>query len=143
MSTLVIILMWLLYSFYEGKREALFFSMKMRAQVTDGNEHPMFMVQRSIVAFMALFLLWYNGMDVYSCAAVLISMGLMFVFVHDGEYYVERNKLDKCYPEGWLDQSTTSTAEADKLKLDTPLLRIIYFMTGAGIAIFEIIHNWK
>jgi hypothetical protein len=149
MNILITFLLWILYSFFEGKREALYFSVKSIATQSfdTGNEHAMFTIQRAIVAAIALSLMWFGGSGISTCVYVLASMMLCFPFVHDGEYYVERKKLrgvsSQLYSQGWFSQSTTSTAWMDRLNLLGPVQRTFYFIAGTGIAIFEIINNWK
>lgn len=145
MLTLLVYLLWVSFSIYEGKREAFYFSYKMKAglqlqQVFKLDEHGMFTVTRTFVAAIAL-IASYNG--ILNCVLILLALALCFPFFHDGQYYVTRQKLDNIYKKGWFDQSTTSTAQTDKLKLFYPTSRIICFILSLGLITYEIIINWK
>lgn len=145
MLILLVYLLWISFSIYEGKREAFYFSYKMKAslqlqQTFKLDEHAMFTVTRSFVAALVL-IASYNG--ILDCIIILLSLGLCFPFFHDGMYYVTRHKLDNIYKKGWFDQSTTSTAKTDKLKLFYPTSRIICFALSLGLITYEIITNFK
>lgn len=134
-------LIWILYSVFEGKREAFYFSYKVRSAIDHKvDEHAMFTIQRMFVAIL-ICLVCFNGW--LDCILLLFSLMMCFPFFHDGSYYLTRKKLDGIYPKGWFDQSTTSTAITDKLKLFYPATRTITLVVSLGIVIYEIIKNWK
>lgn len=136
-------ILWMLFSIYEGKREAFYFSYKIKvpiSQVKKIDEHVMFTIQRSFVASL-ICILCFN--DVLNCILLLLSLAGCFPFLHDGSYYWTRKKLDGIYPKGWFDQSTTSTAKSDKLHLFDPIPRTILFVVSLGLIVYEIIKFWK
>jgi hypothetical protein len=130
----------------EGEREAFYFSYKIKCppswiqQHSAVNEHEMFTVQRAFVLAMACIACYHDWLD-----TVLLAFACMgcFPFMHDGMYYLTRNKLDGIYPKKWFDQSETSTALTDKYGLVNPVPRTIYFVLSVGIVVYEIIKFWK
>lgn len=139
-------LLWVVYSILEGKREAYYFSYKMRTSLAQKkpakviNEHVMFTYQRMLVVALACvscYTDWVNAILVVAC------LGASFPFFHDGMYYVTRKELDNLYPKGWFDQSTTSTAWSDKKHLLDPIPRTVFFGISVVIMIYEIIKYWK
>jgi len=139
----IVYLLWILFAIYEGKREAFYFSCKIKApqqQAYKIDEHVMFTIQRTFIASMAILACrvdWLNSV------LVLFSFGLCFPFFHDGMYYLTRHKLDGIYVKGWFDQSTTSSAKSDKLHLFDPIPRTLIFGLSLGLIIYEIIKFWK
>lgn len=141
----IVYLLWILFAVYEGKREAYYFSFKMKASVVQKkgfklDEHAMFTIQRLFVAAItciACFESWLN------CVIILFALMSCFPFFHDGMYYVTRQKLDSLYKKGWFDQSTTSTAISDKLHLFDPVPRTIFFILSLATIVYEIIKYWK
>lgn len=119
---------WLVFSVLEGRREALYFSYKMRASIAKQqafkkDEHILFSWQR-------LAVLCGMIIPMGVCLNTLIAATafcMAFPFLHDGMYYVTRNQLDGIYPKRWFDQSTTSTALSDRLKLFNPVTRTALF----------------
>lgn len=147
MLILVSFLLWLIYSFIEGKREAQYFYMKLKSTVANSmlfkqDEHKLFTIQRLTVAALVIFLLWGAGINIFNCGIILTCFGACFPFIHDGEYYVMRHQLDGIYPKGWFDQSTTSVSLMDKFSLLNPVSRTTAFVLGCGGIVYEIIKNW-
>jgi hypothetical protein len=145
MPLLIAYLLWVLYSIYEGEREALYFSFKMKASLTQQqsykhNEHVMFSIQRLFVVVLTCIACYVNWIE---CSLVVVSLAACFPFLHDGMYYETRKKLDGIYPKGWFDQSTSSTALSDKLHLFDAIPRSILFCLSIGIMCYEIIKFWK
>lgn len=137
----IVYLLWILFAIYEGKREAFYFSCKIKTtQTFIINEHVMFTIQRIFVVSMAILAC---HVDWLNCILILFSLALCFPFFHDGMYYITRHKLDGIYVKGWFDQSTTSTANSDKLHLFDPLPRTILLGLSLGLIIYEIIKFWK
>lgn len=138
----LVYLLWVLYCIYEGKREAYYYSFKIKAlintqqssKITD--EHTVFTIQRSFVVFMIIFSFFSNY---YDSSILLLSLALTFPFLHDGAYYVARHNLDGIYNHGWFSQSATSTAVSDKLNLFNPIPRTIYFVLGIGLMLYNIL----
>lgn len=143
MIALISFLLWIVFAILEGRREAYYFSMKVKAVVSTsiqsivGNEHILFTIQRSVV-LLILFLCTLSYGWICSTCTVMACI-FAFPFLHDGEYYETRNLLDGIYPLKWWDQSTTSTALSDKLHLFSPVSRTILFGISVGLIIFELI----
>ncbi len=102
------------------------------------NEHPIFTVER--------FLMWIPfeiGMATGGWLTYLNGLCLipMFIMIHDGIYYWKRNKLDKSYPLGFWDMTTSSTSWMDRNNLTTPGLRLVYFIIGCfGLIIINYVY---
>jgi hypothetical protein len=141
----LVYLLWVLYSIYEGQREAFYFSFKMKASVNmqqslRRDEHVMFTIQRILVATMCGMI----GFDGWiNCFLLVFALACSFPFFHDGQYYVVRGKLDGIYPKGWFDQSTTSTAKSDKYDFFNPVSRTVLFGISILIMAYEIIIHIK
>lgn len=145
MNLIIAYLLWVAYAIYEGGREALYFSFKMKASLTQQqtykhNEHIMFTIQRSFVVALTCMACYVNWLE---CGFVIFSLAMCFPFFHDGMYYVTRKKLDNIYLKGWFDQSTTSTALSDKLHLFDAVPRTLLMLASVGLMVYEIIKNWK
>ena len=145
MSALFVYILWILFAIYEGQREALYFSYKMKATLQiqrslKRDEHVMFTIQRSVVAAIASIASYTTLFD---CALFIISMAFSFPFFHDGMYYVTRERLDGIYKKGWFDQSTTSTAKSDKFNFFNPVSRTALFGISILIIAYEIIMKLK
>ena len=141
MFYLIAYILWILFSVYEGKREAYYFSFKMKASVAQRqgykiNEHFMFTIQRLFVLLLSV-IPFYDGL----INGILLTSAMMFCFpfFHDGMYYLTRNKLDGIYNKKWWDQSVSSSAESDKLHLFDPIPRTVLACLSFGIACYEII----
>ena len=121
MTIIILTLTFCVYSLFEGYREALYYYFRNKYVVQkDLHEHLLFTFQR-IMMLLCLFC----SMGLY-----VLWLPFLFTFLHDGAYYTQRNRIDGSYPETFFAQSTTSTAVWDKLKLGTPVLRIILFFIG-------------
>ena len=138
MVTAIAYLLWILFAVYEGKREAFYFSFKMKAALKQQqgfiNEHHMFMIQRMFVGVLtviACYTDWINSI------AICLSLILCFPFFKDGMYYVTRQKLDNLYMKGWLDQSLSSKY------LLKPIHRTVLCLSSMIIMTYEIIKFWK
>jgi hypothetical protein len=145
MAIAIVYLLWILFAVYEGKREAFYFSFKMKSSLTQQksykmDEHGMFTIQRLFVASIACIACYNNWVN---CIFILLSFMACFPFFHDGMYYVTRQKLDGIYKKGWFDQSTTSTAKSDKFHLFDPIPRTVLFVLSVGTMVYEIIKFWK
>lgn len=131
MALILVTILWIVYSILEGYREAFYFFFEtedLQKKVTD--LHPYFACQRIIVGGLSAFIA-VGLSNVLFTLICLVSLGLMFTFLHDGMYYAQRNNLNKeTYPKRWFDYSTTSTAKLDKFL--NPTNRIIMFIVGIG-----------
>jgi hypothetical protein len=123
---LIAFFVWIAYAIIEGFREGYYWHYKNRGD--DGNKyeiHPIFSAQRGLVlgligllAFLSLNKLTgiLIGMALLKSGLFVLSLMLMFSFIHNGMYYTTRNILNKkIYNLKWKDHSTTSTAKMTKL----------------------------
>ena len=141
MTAAISYLIWVLFSILEGRREAFYFSYKMKASITlqkglKTDEHVMFTIQRVFVLALAATACYSNLLNT---SLILFSLMLSFPFFHDGMYYVTRHDLDGIYNKRWFDQSTTSTAKSDKFNFFNPVSRTVLFGTSVLIMAYEII----
>lgn len=139
MTAAISYLLWVLFSILEGRREAFYFSYKMKASITlqkglKTDEHVMFTIQRALVFALAATACYSNLLNT---SLILFSLMLSFPFFHDGMYYFTRNRLDGIYSKKWFDQSTTSTAKSDKFNFFNPISRTILF----GLSILGITYE--
>lgn len=139
MAVAIAYLLWILFAIYEGKREALYFSFKMKASLKQQQgfigEHSMFIQQRAFVGILTVLVCYKDWMN---CIVVLCSIMMCFPFFKDGMYYVTRQKLDNLYMKGWLDKSPSS-----KLHLLKPIHRTLLFISSLALIAYEIIKFWK
>ena len=129
-------IVWILYAFFEGFRESFYWYLKAKLQLSKIMDlHSIFSLQRGLfllIVFVSLFTeLGFIGTTLYC-----ISLALCFSFIHNGTYYITRDKLDKSYPIGWFSQSKTSTAFWTKFM--TPISRTIQFIVGTGVITYLI-----
>jgi hypothetical protein len=123
---LVAYFMMLLFGGLQGIKEGIMYHLKDVEVNVGYNEHIVFVIERGIV-FLLLYL--FTG-PVVTAASVLA-----FPFMHDGAYYTTRHRLNpNIYPNGWLDQSTTSTAWTTKVF--TPWTRTLLQVISALIMLF-------
>lgn len=132
---LSLLLVWILYSLFEGIREAYFWHYKATTKSLVKIElHPLFYMQRIIVFFILLMYIKFVWLPFILYG---LSLALIQPFFHNGMYYSLRNKIDNTYPKGWSDQSTTSTAVMTKFL--TYRNRIILLVLGLTCLIFSLI----
>lgn len=132
-SIISIFILWCLYSIMEGYREAQYYDSLWKGYskiyIEPVNLHTAYTLQRILV----LGIICFTDFNWW-----LISLPLVFSFLHDGSYYFTRNKLNRSiYKKGWFAQSTTSTAWSTKFL--TPVIRTIMFITGVGILIIYLL----
>lgn len=132
--SIILYIIWSMYSFLEGFREAFYWDMKSKTSYTkDLDLHPFFALQRGLVIVL-MFMLQWNNLGWLNSFLFCVCMSIAFPFIHDGVYYTTRNYLDKkIYPKTWFDQSVTSTAKMTKIF--TPTVRTACFIIGT-ICIF-------
>lgn len=127
----VLTIVFIIYAFMEGEREADYFHFRwFKEEQVVKDEHIRFMLQRSIVAIIAvgcsyLQLRWFG-------LILLPALAFVFPFFHDGAYYRKRNVLDNSiYKKGWMDNTTSSSA---KISIG-PVLRSVFAGIGISISI--------
>lgn len=135
---LFITLFYIVWVWYEGKREAYYYYQKMKTDDFGKNmgEHEMFTIQRVVVHSIVLWSLGILLCNPILTVAVFLGIWSSFMLFHDGAYYLYRNKLDPTiYPRGFNDQSTSSTAWSDRWS--NPLIRML--LGGIGLTAVFII----
>ena len=127
-----LIVSWIVFSIYEGKREAWFFhkgGVKLKRDI-----HFYFSVQRIsvgiafLVALTSTEISWYNLLDVVLTSIMLI---IVFPFWHGGYYYLERNNLNPTIYKKRFKDFNNSSAIFDFTWNE----RLIMFMVGIMIII--------
>ena len=127
MTVAFLSVVWCLLASWIGKVEAIHFWL-IRNNEDRPEEHPQFTIERilMIIPFIIAMhtpghpITWLNG----------LMLPFLFVMWHDGIYYLVMNKMAKCYPKGFWDFSTKSTAWMDRKRLTLPWLRVTYFVIG-------------
>ena len=112
MMYLVVLVLMLLVWAVRGIEQAILWS-RTGSKAFSWNEHILFLISRGLyvaVIICSTFMNWFEG------AAVAGASIMMFAFIHDGVYYVARNKIATNlglaipYIKGFTSQSVTSTA---------------------------------
>ncbi len=137
-----ILIIWILYSLLEGKREAIFWHHRIKSSdyqiFKSKDRHPMFMLQRGLVLLVCGLASYYMSGNLWLSFYILLMNMLIFSFFHNGVMYNERNKMSReanptdsrkwIYLKGWWDQSKTSTAKLTKFM--SPISRTIQAILG-------------
>lgn len=127
-NKLIVLIIWILYSIYEGKREAYYYQVLCKVNIYYKNIHWIYFLQRGLFLIVIGFLF----QDFY----ILLSLALIFPFFHDGFYYMKYNDLDpKVYIRRFTSSSITSTAVLEF----NWFTRYIMFIIGVLLFIFDII----
>jgi len=137
----LILVLWIIYCWYEGRREGIYWNLAKDFTTPDGDkykEHLIWTIQRIIVVIgfslvnMMYVLYCSGGPDHYYYSLIVLggSMGslwMMLPFIHDGVYYITREKLyPGTYPKKFFSTSTTSNA----INTYTFKIRILLFLLG-------------
>jgi len=102
-TSIVILLLWIVYSILEGIREGYYYDAAVRANKQYPNIHWIYFLQRGIFLFVI-------GITMET-AIFPLSLAFIFPYIHDGAYYAQRNDIDvKNYPKRFKADSSTSTA---------------------------------
>ncbi len=130
------VILWIIYSSFEGAREARHFYYRVSSTRQDPyNEHSGFAIQR-IVAWIPFEYIMYDPNN-HLTLLNGIFLGLIFIFIHDGAYFYRYNKLAGNYPLGfWSSPNATSTSWMDNLGITDVIMRIVYCAIGAMGLIF-------
>ena len=132
---LILIFAWIIFSVYEGKREAWYFHEKYKST---HDIHYYFTIQRIsvgvafLVALTSTEISWYNLLDVVLTSIMLISI---FPFWHDGYYYLERNNLNPTIYQKRFKDYNNSSAVFDFTWNE----RKVMFIVGIMIIILKLI----
>lgn len=124
------LILFVLLSSLEGLEQAFYYHSSVITGDSDKyNLHPIFFVQRGIVAiFIALSTSWL----------MIPILMLVFSYFHNSSYYCKRNDLDSSlYPKRWKDESTTSMAILNfsyKNRLIQFIIGIVVFL---GLLIYK------
>jgi hypothetical protein len=135
-------ILWLVYSFIEGKREAHFWHHRTNSphfeNFKDIDRHPLFVIQRGLMLISLSVTTLFITTDILWTVILFIMNALVFTFMHNGSMYLERLNMSKIihpdrpdkwvYKKGWWAQSTSSQALTTKFM--TPVSRLIQFVLG-------------
>jgi len=132
MISIISLILFFGFVIFEAWREAIYWHVKgggiYDTWKSTPEEHTIFTIQRAIFFLSLLTLLLTNTHWVVTTLSV-IGFILIFSFLHNGFYYMFRNKLNsEIYPKGFWSQSTTSIAKFTKFM--TPTVRTILFCLG-------------
>ena len=110
------------FSGLEGDREGYHYHYESQVAGKKKNIHWLFLTIRVLVVGVVI-LLGFSPL-------MLLGIAFTFPFVHDGFYYVRREKLRPgTYPKGFTSNSTTSTA-----KIEIPYeWRLVLFIVGIAL----------
>lgn len=120
-------IIWVSFALTTAKLEAYYYAHEMNSHFVDNfNEHTLF----NFIRLCVWVPLW-----IIAGWKIALCLGAMFPFLHDGMYYVWRNRIQPgLYPKKWFDQSTTSTALSTKYM--TPAVRSGIFLLAIISLIF-------
>jgi len=138
----ICLLLWVLYSIIEGKREAHFWHHRIKSAdyiyFKSTDRHSLFAIQRGLMILALSIATYYILDNIWLTGYLFIMNGLIFSFFHNGSMYLERFNMSRLvsptdstrwvYKEGWWAQSGTSTAKLTKFM--TPKSRTIQVIIG-------------
>lgn len=127
LTTPLVLIIWLAYSYYEGVREGYYYhSAMLSMDSTRYNVHWLYTQQRLLVLVLIFCLLEFS----FTGVVTMFSFIYMFPLVHDGAYYCKRNDLNSLlYIKRWKADSSTSTAKCE-IKYRG---RVIMFVCGMAL----------
>lgn len=128
-----VLILWILYAFLEGKREAIFWHHRIKSsdyqKFKSKDRHPMFMLQRGMVLLLGGIATYYMSDSIILTSYIFVMNMLLFSFFHNGAMYSERNNMSNTtYMKRWWAQSKTSTAKLTKFM--SPASRTIQAIIG-------------
>lgn len=127
----VLIILWVVYSIFEGKREAYYYHALNLSSANHINLHWMYAIQRAIV----MVVIGITSMSVL----LPVSLAFIFPFIHDGFYYMKRNDLmNWIYKKRFKAESDTSTAVLEF----SWEIRCFLFVFGLAILITSFFVLW-
>ncbi len=117
-NKLITLVIWIIYSSYEGKREAFYYQVVGIFGLKRPNIHWMFVIQRTL--FLIVIGLFLNSI------VIPVSLFIIFPFFHDGFYYMKYNDLyPNIYKRRFEAESDSSTAIFEFSFLARSLMLII------------------
>lgn len=93
----IVLIAWIIFSIYEGKREAWYFHEKYKSNKSTKDIHYYFTIQRisvGLVFLLSLISIEFTWINLFNSLLAVIMLIAMFPFWHDGYYYLERNNLN-------------------------------------------------
>jgi hypothetical protein len=104
MFVVVVILLWALSSCLYGIGEGYYFYHLNQAQDRRGKkyDHLFLSVVRGVLSLSLLCVVWLSSNSWVITTLILIYFISIFPFLHDGFYYITRNKfVEGTYADGW------------------------------------------
>ncbi len=104
MFVVVVILLWALSSCLYGIGEGYYFYHLNQAQDRRGKkyDHLFLSVVRGVLSLSLLCVVWLSSNSWVITTLILIYFMSIFPFLHDGFYYITRNKfVEGTYADGW------------------------------------------
>jgi len=103
---LITILVWVLYAYFDGRIEAHYYDALVWSNRKHKDIHWMSFIHRTLMLILIGILT--------KSLSLPFALILIFSYIHNGYYYIERNKLDiRVYPDKFKASSTTSTSFFD------------------------------
>jgi len=95
MTITIKFIMWLIFAFFAGLIEAYLFHYWVKVEKVNKNLHPYFFVQRLLVGI-AILLPFdiFDWIELLKFLGLLLAFALTFSFIHNGTYFIYRNKLN-------------------------------------------------
>lgn len=123
---LVLFCVWIGFSILEGLRDGNFYHANLTSiNSVKHNLHWIFVCTRTIV-FGLIGWICLEHFSIFSSIIFIVSLALIFSFVHNGIYYVTRNRLNKnMYPKGFLANSNSSTAKIELNSITRTVMAVI------------------
>lgn len=104
MFVVVVIILWALSSCLYGIGEGYYFYHLNQAQDRRGKkyDHLFLSVVRGVLSLSLLCVVWLSSNSWVITTLILIYFMSIFPFLHDGFYYITRNKfVEGTYADGW------------------------------------------
>jgi hypothetical protein len=126
----ITLILWIVYSSLFGYTDAWYWYSANVGKYTVKDFkfkdlHPHFFWTRSIVGSITGYVMCQNSL--LDWFLIMICLGLIFPFFHNGFYYLTRHKIDSTkYPLGFRDMSTTSISNINF----TFSIRLCMFLVG-------------
>lgn len=107
--TIALTIGFIIWTLLDGYCQAYYYDL-YPSEKKHRNLHPFYVAERVII-LTAIWFLIPTRYPLWDCIIFILSLCLIYSFVHNGIYYWTRHKLnDKVYPKTWRDDSEKSTA---------------------------------